>query len=62
MTKQTWMVLLTGVAGLLTGILVMYGSTHIFGQAKQKDILLAFSLLVSVPVAIKGLKQLRARA
>jgi len=56
------MVLLTGVAGLLTGILVMYGSTHFFGQAKQKDILLAFSLLVTVPVAIKGIKQLKVRS
>ncbi|MBS1687323.1 MAG: hypothetical protein JSS96_01260 [Bacteroidetes bacterium] len=62
MTKQTRMVVLTGIAGLLTGILVMYGSTHIFGQAKQKDILLAFSLLVSVPVAIKGIKQLKVRS
>lgn len=60
--NKMWMVVLTGVAGILIGILVMYSSSHFFSQAKQKDVLLAFSLLVTVPVAIKGLKQRKTRA
>lgn len=56
------MVVLTGVAGILAGVLVMYSSSHFFSQANQKDVLLVFSLIVSVPVVIKGLKQRKARA
>lgn len=60
--KQTPKVVLIGIAGLITGILVMYFSAHFLGQAKEKQALLAFSLLVTVPVAIKGLKQMKPRS